>query len=198
MPKKKATSRTTRPASSSSVNTPTAEPELTDRRVWSGNSYRDFDVVPASHETVVKTSDDLAQLFKALVGFQKDLAIIGTDSEGFNYNYLSLGGLLEVVSPIMAKHSLGLSQFPVSGSWVMKWVKESARGELIERYQAGILTYVFHSSGQYMQSKFVMPMPTLSGQINTAQETGAGITYARRYAICAALRIATDDTDAAE
>ena len=52
-----------------------------------------------------------------------------------------------------------------------------------------------HNSGEYIQSEFVMPLPSLTSA-NVTQQAGAGITYARRYALAAVLRIAADeDTD---
>ena len=136
--------------------------------------------IPDAIHREIRMSPTIGKLAKALVSFQGDIAIVEKDSDGYNYAYLSLGGLLETIRPLQKKYGIAITQHPIS----------QGDGDL------GVATFLLHESGEYMQSEFVMPTPKLSGA-NVTQQAGAALTYARRYAISAILRIAADeDTDA--
>lgn len=134
---------------------------------------------PSNELVEFDSSPDLDQLASAFVQFREEAENPGKDREGYNYSYTSLANVIETTQPLLAKYGLAVSQFPIA----------SARG-------LGVLTILMHSSGQYIRSRFVMPIPALSGT-NATQDAGAAITYARRYALSAVLCIASDeDTDA--
>ena len=89
------------------------------------------------------------------------------------YRYADLGDALGMVRPVLARHGVAVLQQVTSESGsVLVW------------------TTLLHSSGQFMtQAPLGMP------EGKTPQATGSAITYARRYALLAALGLATDDDD---
>lgn len=92
----------------------------------------------------------------------------------FSYSYADLATVLGEVKPILAKHGLAVVQDVTGG-----------QGNRI-----GVTTIIIHESGETMEFG-PLPMP---GSDNP-QALGSAITYARRYAVLAALGIATEDDD---
>ena len=93
----------------------------------------------------------------------------------YSYAYADLGDLLDVARPILAAHNLALIQ-------------------PLMRMDSAVITVetmLIHSSGHYLSWLFEVQ----AGQ--TAQQTGSGITYARRYSALGALGVAAggDDDD---
>jgi len=129
----------------------------------------------------VRMSDSIKQLATAVVKFQGDQSVaITKDSTGYGYDYLSLAGLLEGVQDNLKKSGLAVMQFPVSAG----------------TNDLGVSTILIHNSGEWIESEYVMPLPSLSGGANITQKAGAAITYARRYALSCVLRVVADeDTD---
>jgi hypothetical protein len=93
------------------------------------------------------------------------------------YTYADLPQILDVINPLLKKHSLGFTQ-------------------MLEG--AGLRTILFHTkSGQYLESYCDIPTTSLKG-MNDFQAIGSGITYFRRYALSSILGVVSDkDTDAA-
>lgn len=91
----------------------------------------------------------------------------------YSYSYADLGDVLEHVRPILGAHGLGVLQNVTIDSGFVR-----------------ITTTLLHASGESMQFG---PLPLHAG--NTPQQAGSAITYARRYALLAALGIATEDDD---
>lgn len=92
----------------------------------------------------------------------------------YSYNYADLGDVLTAVRAVLSKHGLAVVQ-DVTG----------LQGGMI-----GVSTILTHKNGGRMIFG-PLPMPTGS----TPQALGSAITYARRYALLAALGIATEDDD---
>lgn len=92
----------------------------------------------------------------------------------YSYKYADLGDVLAAVRPVLAKHHLAVMQDVTT----------------VQGGQVGISTIVLHSSGERMVFGPIA-MPTGG----TPQALGSAITYARRYALLAALGIATEDDD---
>ncbi len=114
------------------------------------------------------------ELAAALVGFQADMENVAKDAVNpfYKSKYATLEAILTAAKPHLKKHGLAVLQFPT-----------------IE----GLKTIVVHESGATVESdaKIVMKDQTPQGQ-------GSAITYMRRYALSAALGIATEDDDDAE
>lgn len=114
------------------------------------------------------------QLAAALVGFQADMQNVTKDAVNpfYKSKYATLEAILTAAKPHLKKHGLAVVQFPT-----------------IE----GLKTIIVHESGESIESdaRIVMKDQTPQGQ-------GSAITYMRRYALSAALGIATEDDDDAE
>lgn len=127
-------------------------------------------------------SDSLAELAPALVAAQKALKNPHVDSKAkvptktggsYEYKYLSLPALLEHVEGVFGKHDLA----------IMQEVTEAQRG-------IGVTTRILHRSGEWLD---LGPLVLPAG--GTPQEHGSAVTYARRYALAAAVGLAADEDD---
>ncbi len=91
----------------------------------------------------------------------------------YSYTYADLPAIIDHVRPVLAKHGLGISQ-----------------DVLMEDGRLLIRTRIIHSSGECME------FGPLAGSVGGEwRSIGSGITYARRYALAAALGIAADEDD---
>ncbi len=120
----------------------------------------------------IETSPTIALLAKALSVFQGEITNPKKDTTNsfFKSKYSSLDGVLNTVRPVMAKHGLSLAQFPSEDN--------------------KLITFLMHSSGEYIKSTFKM-VP----KDNTPQGQGSALTYARRYVVSAILGIASEEDD---
>ena len=118
-----------------------------------------------------------AKIMAALVAAQGDLSnpikAKKANTGTYSYTYADLAGVLDHVRPVLAKHGLGLVQDV-----------EVSEGRV------GITTTLIHSSGESL--KFG---PLAASAPVDMQKLGSAITYARRYALVAALGIAADEDD---
>lgn len=104
---------------------------------------------------------------------KKHKANVGT----YSYDYADLADTLSVVRPVLAKHGLA----------VLQPVTTEATDDLVV-----VSTVILHKSGERLElGRLGLPL----GQ--GAQATGSAITYARRYALLAALGLAAEDDDGA-
>jgi len=95
----------------------------------------------------------------------------------YSYKYADLATVIDHVRPIMAKHDLAVTQ-----------------NVTVEDGQLQIWTYIHHTSGEVLTYG-----PVIGRTGGDWQTFGSAVTYARRYALGAALGIAPeDDDDAAE
>jgi hypothetical protein len=128
----------------------------------------------------MQMSESLTELGVALSKFQGEVNNVSKDKSGYGYKYADLAQILEAVRPLLSKHGLSVVQMPgKSDSGVT------------------VTTMLLHSSGQWVQSETQLPMDT-AAKMSAAQAAGSVITYARRYALAAALGIAQEDDDAAK
>lgn len=95
---------------------------------------------------------------------------------GFSYRYADLATILDHVRPVLAKHGLAITQDV-----------EDVNGRL------AVQTTILHSDGGSITFG-----PLIGDAGRDWQGLGSAITYARRYALCAALGIAADDDDDAQ
>ena len=95
----------------------------------------------------------------------------------FHSSYATLGDVIETVTPILAKHGLSVSQFPVSST-----------------DQVGVSTILMHESGQWIENSVFLPLPEEKGK-SLAQVAGSILSYIRRDAISSALNLYTEEDD---
>ena len=118
-----------------------------------------------------------AKVSAALVAIQAELRNPAKDKTAntgtYSYKYADLASILDLIRPILAKHQCALAQDV-----------RMEDGRLL------ISTRLIHSSGESLE------FGPLAGSVGGSwQQTGGGITYARRYALQAILNIAADEDD---
>jgi len=120
------------------------------------------------------------ELLKALAAFKEDCPAFKKETEAYNYKYVRLDKIHEVVYPILSKHGLFLDQNLFSEPGIFT-----------------IVTTVTHlETGQDKTSTMNVAVEKMKG-MNDYQSMGSGITYMRRYAIGTLLNLVTEeDTDA--
>ena len=124
-------------------------------------------------------SEKINEIATALNKFQGEVCAIGKNAKGYGYDYTDLGAIMGAIQGPMSSNGLSVSQFPINND----------DGGL------GILTIVMHISGQYLQSSFssrIVDKPDIG---KNCQAHGSLITYYRRYALLAALNLASTDDD---
>lgn len=120
-------------------------------------------------------SESITELAKAQSAMQAELMDIAKDSKGYGYKYTSLDALVKYLRPLLSKHGLSFLQTPIGGDG-----------------QIGVETIWMHSSGEWIESRFVSNVESLKG-MNLYQAVGSAITYYRRYSIASFCGIASDD-----
>ena len=127
----------------------------------------------------IVTSDSIAELSKALVKAQAELANPKrmAKNDFLNYKYAKLEEVINVSKIPLANNGLVIIQAP---SQEDNWVH--------------VTTRLQHESGEYMESTLSMPLPPQSK--NMAQEIGKCITYGRRYSLASICGIEQEDSDA--
>ena len=144
----------------------------------------------------MEQSESVAALAKALAAAQGELSSVPTNkaNPAFNSHYADLGAMWEAARPILAKHSLSITQTfePAPENWI------------------AITTTISHASGEWRSGTLHMPaqkIPT-KAEINAAAKSGtlppmpvtphsvgSAITYARRYSLGAILGMVTEIDD---
>lgn len=133
----------------------------------------------------MKTSTELEQIAEALVEFQFLMPIVPKQREGkvsgtgkngayeYSYSYADLGDAVEAAKPHLYECRLAVVQAPG-----------------FKKGHDVLTTRVLHASGQWMQDRMRLYIPQ-----ETPQVQGSSVTYAKRYAFCAMLRIIADTDD---
>jgi hypothetical protein len=115
-------------------------------------------------------------LIAALAQLANPVKDAKADTGRFSYTYATLPAILDLVRPILAGHGLAVTQDVTM-----------ADGSLM------VFTTIRHTSGELINFGPIIGRPG-----GDWQALGSAITYARRYALTAALGIAADDDDDAQ
>lgn len=126
-------------------------------------------------------SEKINEIAMALHKFQGAISGVQKNAKGYGYDYTNMEAILGAIQGPMADNGLSVSQFPINDS----------DGGL------GVLTIVMHTSGQYLQSQFSSRIVDKPDVGKNCQAHGSLITYYRRYALLAALNLASTDDDGA-
>lgn len=119
------------------------------------------------------------EYFAALAAFQAECPIILRSRAGHEnrYNYAPLERIVKDVTPFLTKHGFSHQE----------------DGVVTEGWVEAIVT-VTHRSGHQETKRFKVPAQSNAG-MSPQQKYGAAMTYATRYAFCAAFGIRTADRD---
>jgi len=126
-------------------------------------------------------SDTLGELFSAMSKAQAAIKKAKRNKRNVHLKneYADLESVLDAVRPMLSKHGLAVIQQPICTEG-----------------HAGVVTWVGHSSGEWMSHELVLPMGGRGS--NLTQQAGAAISYARRYALSSIFAVAVgDDVDGA-
>jgi hypothetical protein len=126
----------------------------------------------------MKKSEQVDKLAAALCKAQAEMGGAVKDAKNpfFKSSYADLTSVIKAIKEPFANNGLSYSQFPVTS--------EGGGG-------VGVVTVLLHSSGQWIESEFYLPLAK-----KDPQGGGSAITYARRYALQAMAGIPTADDDA--
>lgn len=122
-------------------------------------------------------SDSISNLAVALVRAQAEMPVTLFDAKNpfLKYKYATLGAVVGSSKPILAKHGLAITQFPVS-----------------QEGRVGVTSLLIHESGEYIEHTISLVPETQKG-LTLAQATGVVITYLRRYSWAAILGMYADE-----
>lgn len=113
---------------------------------------------------------------RALTEFQAECPLIVKDRKADRFKFASYDDVMKAVGPVLARHRLAVSfGTEVSGA-ALKIVCTVRHGT--------------HAD----QTSHVVPLPA-EMRVNDTQKFGAALSYAKRYALCAALNIVVTDED---
>jgi len=123
----------------------------------------------------MKTSESIKEIAVAMHKFHGLMGKVGKDAVNphFKNKYASLSNIIEATTPHLNAVGLSVVQLPCEG---------------------GLETMILHTSGEYISSVSSTPCKDMSNP----QALGSAITYARRYALGAALSLNIDEDDDAQ
>lgn len=130
----------------------------------------------------MKTSDSINELATALAAVQGAMepARMNAVNPFLKNKYADLNSVIESVKLLLAENGLSYVQMPNTPP--------------IEYGPAiGLTTRLMHSSGQWIEETYTMPMPSEERGKSMMQVAGSAISYARRYALSAMLGIVADE-----
>lgn len=124
-------------------------------------------------------SEQINELATALAKAQAEMAGAKKDAQNphFKSSYADLASVWDAARPALTKHGLAVTQFTIP----------------TERDEVLVETTILHSSGQWLAGRIAIPVDK-----HNAHGYGSALTYARRYALAAAVGIAPEDDDGNE
>lgn len=124
----------------------------------------------------MKSSEQINELATALSKAQSDMGGAVKDSANpfFKSNYADLTSVIKAIKQPFADNGLSYTQFPIN-----------------DESGIGVCTRLMHSSGQWLEMGYTLPIIK-----RDPQSASASVTYARRVAISAMAGIPTADDDA--
>ena len=123
---------------------------------------------------MIEQSETISKIATAICKAQAQMgaAIKGAENPFFKSTYADLSSVIEVIKPAFTANDLSYLQFPISTDT-----------------SAGVTTRIMHSSGEWLESSFLIPCKP------DAHGMGSAITYSRRYCLMSVAGIPTADDD---
>jgi hypothetical protein len=124
----------------------------------------------------MKASESIAKLSTALCKAQEAMGGAVKDSANpfFKSKYADLGSVVRAIKQPFAENGLSYVQFPIA-----------------EENRIGISTRLMHTSGEWLEESFAIPMAKID-----PQQAGSVLTYFRRYSLAAIAGVPQVDDDA--
>ncbi len=137
----------------------------------------------------MQASDQINELAAALAKAQSEIGAARKSSENpfFHSKYADLAEVWETVRGPLSKNGLSVVQFPS-----VRPEKSDAAAPPVgpSEMRVVVTTMLLHSSGQFMADELALRCAK-----DDPQSVGSAITYARRYALAAAVGVAQEDDD---
>jgi len=124
-------------------------------------------------------STNIESLAGALSKAQLAIENVSKDKQGYGYKYADLASCLQAIKKPLSDNGLSVSQLVTS-----------------DADKQVLVTLLLHESGQWLKSMFCIENVVMK-QCTSPQQIGAGLTYARRYALSAIVGLTQEDDDAA-
>jgi len=123
----------------------------------------------------VRNSESIKNIAKAFCEAQAEIggAVKSAENPFFSSSYANLESVIKTLKPTLIKYGLSFIQLPHSDE----------RG-------VGVLTRILHTSGEWFEHGFTLPLAKAD-----PQAAGSAVTYARRYALQSAFGIPSVDDD---
>lgn len=122
-------------------------------------------------------SEKIDLLATALSKTQLAIENVSKDKQAYGYKYADLASCLQAVKKPLSDNGLSISQLVT-----------------LEENKQVLVTLLMHESGQWLKSVFCIENVVMK-QCNSLQQIGAGLTYARRYALSAIVGLTQEDDD---
>lgn len=124
----------------------------------------------------MQTSQSVTRITEAMMSAAGKITPLVKDSENpfFNSKYADLNQTIEALRKVLLEEGLWFMQFPTSTD-----------------NSVGVVTRVVHSSSEFIEHEFVLPLAK-----RDPQAAGSAITYARRYALVSIFGLQAVDDDA--
>lgn len=124
---------------------------------------------------MIETSADTAKLDEALAKAQGEIEAASKDrnNPAFKSKYADITSVWEAARPALAKHGISVTQWPIHA--------DDNRLHIVTRVAF---------KGEWIRAHFSIPVTK-----QDAQGYGSATTYAKRYALAAALGVVADDDD---
>lgn len=124
---------------------------------------------------MIETSNDTAKLDEALAKAQGEIEAASKDrnNPAFKSKYADITSVWEAARPALAKHGISVTQWPIHA--------DDNRLHIVTRVAF---------KGEWIRAHFSIPVTK-----QDAQGYGSATTYAKRYALAAALGVVADDDD---
>ena len=124
----------------------------------------------------MQTSQGVTKITEAIIRAAGKITPLVKDSANpfFNSKYADLNQTVEALRKVLLEEGLWFMQFPTS-----------------TENSVGVLTRVVHSSSEFIEHEFVLPLAK-----RDPQAAGSAITYARRYALVSIFGLQAVDDDA--
>ena len=149
--------------------------ETLERLLDMATKVRDREARDAWHEAMARFQAEAPTLPKS-----RTAHVRMKQGGSYSYNYASLDAIIPVLRPVLARHGLSVT-----------YKTTFAQGCVTA------ICRVAHERGHVEETEFLAPVDT-EARMSAPQQMGAASTYARRYALLAALGLAPeDDPDAA-
>lgn len=137
---------------------------------------------------MLQTSESLSNILPSFLEAQKEIKGLVKNKtvagRKFQYSYITLDSILDVVKPVLNNHNLMLMQNVHSLEPVHNVTS-------IIQY-AKIQTFIYHTSGEFIATDVLTIRAIGEG---TSQDLGSAITYGKRYQLCGLLSISVDEDD---